>query len=324
MYISPRLIMGNFIHDTYLENPNSSNRSRLSVAMLASIALHVSFAWLLTFNHFEPAIPQKEAPQIMDVVLLDESQSSSTEKNNQAQTIANKNSKGRSANAQDNRTRSARSPLLGNKKKQPNKPQPTQPSLPKSPLQPKQQQKKPSRLLTLDDHNSPSLLPPDETPSEEHKKKASSVPYIPLANLMPSAHAFAQLSRDFDREKRLKQMLSQEADIGINTREAKYAPYAQGLVRSLEEQWRPEHEGVKQLQQTDRQVMMRVSIGHNGALENIEILKPSPSSQLNDSAVAAVYASAPFKPLPSSWGLERAHFYFVFEVVEDKFVFRTL
>ena len=292
--------------------------------MLASIALHVAFAWLLTFNHFEPAIPKKEAPQIMDVVLLDESQLSSTDNNSQAQTIANKNSSGRSENAQDNMTRSARSPRLGNKKKQSKQPQPALPSLPKTPMQPKPQQQKPDRFLTRDNHLSPSLLPPEKKPSDEHKKKASSVPYIPLANLMPSEQAFAQLSRDFAREKRLKQMLSQEADIGINTREAKYAPYAQGLVRSLEEQWRPEHDSLQQLQQADRQVMMRVSIGNNGALENIEILKPSPSSQLNDSAVAAVYASSPFKPLPSSWGLERAHFYFVFEVVEDKFVFRTL
>jgi len=302
---------------------DKSRRSRFSVALLASIALHIALAWALTFHRFEPPLAKKEAPQIMDVVLLDESQTSNKDKANDAQAISNKNSTGRSENAQDHTTRAARAPVVGNKKQQ-RKPQPALPRLPKAPLQPEKKNEKSARIIARNNDNSASLLPPEQTPEQEHKNKASKIPDIPLANLMPTEQAFAQLSRDFDREKRLKQMLSKEADIGINTREAKYAPYAQGLVRALEEQWRPGQENLNKLHQSDRQVMMRVSIGLHGELEGIEILRPSPSTQLNDSAVAAVHASAPFKPLPSSWGLERANFYFVFEVVEDKFVFRTL
>jgi len=53
-------------------------------------------------------------------------------------------------------------------------------------------------------------------------------------------------------------------------------------------------------------------------------LRGSPIPELNESAVEAIYAAAPFKPLPRSWGLDRASFYLTFEVVDDKIVFRTL
>jgi len=121
----------------------------------------------------------------------------------------------------------------------------------------------------------------------------------------------------------MKQMLSKEADIGINTREDKYAPYAQGLVRALEEQWRPQGTNLAQLAEDERKVLMRVSIEHNGELGSIKILRPSPSPELNASAVEAVHKAAPFSPLPNSWGLERANFYFIFEIVENGAVFRS-
>jgi len=53
-------------------------------------------------------------------------------------------------------------------------------------------------------------------------------------------------------------------------------------------------------------------------------LRPSPIRQLNESAVAAIHAAAPFRPLPRSWGLDRVSFYLTFEVLEDRFVFRPM
>ncbi|MCF6208290.1 MAG: TonB family protein [Ghiorsea sp.] len=185
------------------------------------------------------------------------------------------------------------------------------------------QNKRNARILSRES-DVPSLLTPHKTPKIAKKPTAKPTPYIPLANLMPASAALTQFSREFDRERRMKQLLSKEADIGINTREAKYAPYAQGLVRALEEQWQPAGERMNELSQNERRVLMRVSIENNGELGGIKIVQPSPSRALNDSAIAAVHAAAPFKPLPSSWGLERAIFFFVFEVVEDRAVFRRL
>jgi protein TonB len=118
-------------------------------------------------------------------------------------------------------------------------------------------------------------------------------------------------------------MLNKSADIPINTRQAKYAPYAHSLVRALENQWRPGQADYSAYTEDDRKVLMRVTIKGNGDLGGLEILRPSPIQQLNDSAVAAVHAAAPFKPLPSSWGLDQVSFYLTFEIVDDRFVFHA-
>ena len=136
--------------------------------------------------------------------------------------------------------------------------------------------------------------------------------------------ALSQLSRDFQRERRMKQKLTRQADIPINTREAKYASYAQSLVRALEEQWRPGQANYKQFPEEARRSLIRLTIEGNGDLGGVEILRPSPIPEINESAVKAIQAAAPFKVLPSSWGLDRVSFYLTFEIVEDRFVFRPM
>jgi TonB family protein len=136
--------------------------------------------------------------------------------------------------------------------------------------------------------------------------------------------ALAELSRDFDRERRLKKMLTREADVPINTREAKFAPYAQQLIRTLEEQWRPGKANYEEFTELERRALLKLTIDHDGSLANVEILRPSPIDQINESAVAAIHAATPFRPLPSVWGLDSVSFYLTFEVIEDRFVFKTL
>jgi len=300
------------------------DKKKLILAVIASVLVHLALAWLLTIAKPEIPISKKKSPPIMDVVLLDDSQISNDSKPNDAKTIANKNSTGQQQNAQDRRTRAARAPAT-HKQNKPKTPSPTAPQRQNTPPIPSNQTKKSTRVLSRkNEDDNAALLPPEQAPKVAKNSDKKPVPYVPLSNLLPASAALTQFSREFDRERRMKQLLSKEADIGINTREAKYAPYAQGLVRALEEQWRPTGNQLNKLSQNERKVLMRVSIGNNGELAEIRIVQPSPSSALNDSAVAAVHAAAPFKPLPSSWGLERANFFFVFEVVEDHFVFRTL
>lgn len=303
----------------------AEQRSRFSVAFLASVASHVLLIWLLHISASELPLSEKKASQIMDVVLLDENQPSKNKADNDAQTIANKNNTGQQLNARDNITRAAKSPMVEKPKTKPNK-QPNQPSPSRQavPPTPREREKKNTNFLAIEDKTQPAIQPKTQAPDQKIVSAKPPTPMIPLANLMPPSSALAQLSRDFDREKRMKQMMSKEADIGINTREAKYAPYAQGLVRALEEQWRPASENLSQYSQTDRQVLMRVSIELNGALGDIKIIRASPNMALNESAIAAVNSASPFKPLPSSWGLDRANFYFIFEVVEDGFIFRSM
>ncbi|MBN4082546.1 TonB family protein [Mariprofundus ferrooxydans] len=301
-----------------------SKNNRLIIAFVASIAAHIVLGLFISLNHDEPRLVKKQAPQFTDVILLDPATESKKTPPKDAKTIANRSAEGGSSNAKDRSTRSAKSPALSKKQ---SKQRPTPPKAPNIPPTPPKASDKRTRILTKKGATSEHDDVIKTTPvKKKHvtKKRPTPPRLIPLSKLMPSSMALSELSRDFERERRMKQMLSKEADIPINTKEAKYAPYAHSLVRALEEQWRPGQADYQNFADQARQVLMRVTIEMSGELGNLEILRPSPIQSLNESAVRAIHDAAPFKPLPSSWGLDRASFYLTFEVVDDQFIFRTM
>jgi len=304
---------------------------RFTLALLASIAVHVLLAVFIVSAAHDKPLPKKETPHIMDVVLLDDTKKPSKKANKDARTIANKNAIGSSRNAKDHLTRRAKSPMAG-KPHLAKKPAPT----PKKPMIKPQPKAAPEKIKKAP----PTLIakrkakPVYKKPPIKQKQKPKPKPIkkkvikprklVPLANLMPSAMALSQLSRDFERERRMKQNLSREADIPINTKQAKYAPYAHSLVRALEEQWRPGQADYDEYAAGARRSLIKLTIEHDGSLGGIEILRPSPIPEINESAIKAIQAAAPFNVLPSSWGLDRVSFYLTFEVVENGFVFRSM
>jgi len=298
---------------------------RLGIALLASIMVHGLLAWMISFQHHDKPLLKKKTSQFMDVVLLKPDEMPLKQKPKDAKTISNQNAQGSSLNAKDKMTRRAKAPVVG---QQHQTPKPVQASIPKTVHTPPKSSKKRPEIMTKHslehDDGQRSTTSPKKVAKQELVKKEVPQRPINLSNLLPSSMALSELSRDFERERHLKQMLSKEADIPINTKKAKYAPYAQGLVRSLEEQWRPGDADYRQFPDLARQVLMRVTIELNGEMSNLEILRPSPIQGLNESAIKALHDAAPFKPLPSSWGLDRASFYLTFEVIEDQAVFHAM
>ncbi len=299
---------------------------RLVAALVLSVLLHGLLVFLITFVNPEPEMVKKETPKVMDVVLFDpRTMPKPAKENPDAKTIANRTLKGSSKAAKDHSTRRAKAPPPAKERQQ----APPKPVL-KAMLKPSPKKVTPKATLpkkaVITQKSAPKTIAvePKKVTKMAQKKPQKQPLNIPLANLIPSSMALSELSRDFERERRLKQMLAKEADIPINTREAKYAPYAHALIRALEEQWRPGEADYKKYQEQERQVLMRLTIEYNGQLGNLEMLRGSPIPELNESAVEAIYAAAPFKPLPRSWGLDRASFYLTFEVIDDKIVFRTL
>jgi len=302
-----------------------SKKNRLAIAFVASIAAHIILVLFISLKHPEPRLVKKQAPQFMDVVLLDpQTESKKSIPPKKAKTLANRSATGGSSQAKDRITRTQKAPMQSNKTAKKKLPRPSPPKI--LPKPPKSSDKRTQIITKKGSSSEPSKTiskAPVKKKAVESKRPTPPKP-IPLSKLMPSSMALSELSRDFERERRLKQMLSKEADIPINTKEAKYAPYAHSLVRALEEQWRPDQVDYRQFPDRARQVLMRVTIELSGELGNLEILRPSPIASLNDSAVRAIHDAAPFKPLPSSWGLDRASFYLTFEVIDDQFVFRAM
>jgi len=294
---------------------------RIGIALMASIAVHLLLVLFVGMMHEEKPLPKKATPHIMDVVLLDEEKKPNKQPPKEARTISNRNAAGGSKQAQDKVTRRAKAPVSGPKPQ----PKPAPPQQVVTPPPPPPVVKQPTRMLARQGPKAEvTPKPVKKRPPVKKKIEKQVVKTVPLSNLMPSAMALSQLSRDFQRERRMKQKLSREADIPINTKQAKYAPYAQSLVRALEEQWRPGQARYEKYPEEARRSLIKLTIERNGDLAAVEILRPSPISQINDSAVEAIHAAAPFKVLPTSWGLDRVSFYLTFEVVEDRLVFHPM
>lgn len=305
-----------------MDKINSSEGRRWSISFVASVTCHVLLAVLVTWQYINKPLPKHSLPQSMDVVLLNPEKSNQIKPPKKADAISNLNAEGGGNKSRDRFTRAAKAPLAG---KLPKPPTPAAPEVPRTPPPPTTMrlQQQPRTLA----RRGPSPVPPEpqkqKIPHPE-KKRPMQRPRIPLSNLMPSSTALAELSRDYDRERQLKKMLTREADIPINTREEKYAPYAQQLVRALEDQWRPGQANYSAHSEDERQALLKLTIEKDGSLGGVEILRPSPIQPLNDSAVAAIHAAAPFRPLPKVWGLDRVSFYLTFEVINDRFVFRPM
>jgi protein TonB len=303
-----------------LERQMKSARGRWTTSTVASVLCHILIAVWVGWQGFEPPLPKPPKPQFMDVVLLEPDKSKPAKPAKDADTMSNRSVRGGNITGQDRSTRMPRSQVATASKPTPTPPAPS-PTLPAMPAAPEPKPQKRSQVLARKGKQPEARRTPPkpETPPTPAPRRQA----IPLQNLMPSTMALAQLSRDIAREKRLKKMLSREADIPINTREAKYAPYAQQLVRSLEDQWRPSQADYFNYQDDARQVLMKITIESTGDLSRLEVIRPSPIAGLTESAEAAVHAASPFRPLPSSWGLDRVTFYLIFEVVDNRFVFRT-
>ena len=299
------------------------SQKRMSISFAASIGAHLLLALLIVVAQSDRPLPKKQPPEVMDVVLLDPEKNIIKSPTKDAKAISNRSAEGGSSKAKDRTTRSAKAPILGEQQR---KPKPAMPTPPKQAQTPAPTPNQRTRTLAKRDLKNNALSLPPEMPKKPEKKiTKKDMQNIPLNNLLPSSMAMAELSRDFERERRMKQFLNKEADIPVNTREAKYAPYMQAMVRSLEEQWRPGGQSdFKKHDEDARKLLMRITIESNGSLSNLEILRPSPIAALNESAIAAIHAASPFRPLPSSWGLDRVHIPLIFEVYEDRFVFRPI
>ncbi len=297
---------------------HASGGKRWSIFLAASIACHVLLAILVAWLYVSRPLPKHALPKSMDVVLLKPEKAKPATPPKKVEALSNRTARGSTSHAYDQLTRVARGPRLvqQRKPKRPVTPQMSHTPPPVFRSGPQRRIRTLARRGPMPEARKPR--PPKRKPSPEPRRRRP----IPLADLMPSRMAMAELSRDFERERRLKKKLSREADIPINTRKVKYAPYAHLLVRALEEQWRPGQANYREYPVNERQAMLRLTIKRDGSLGGIKILRPSPIRQLNESAIAAIHAAAPFRPLPLSWGLDRVNFYLTFEVLENRFVFR--
>ncbi|MBI4523439.1 MAG: TonB C-terminal domain-containing protein, partial [Deltaproteobacteria bacterium] len=91
--------------------------------------------------------------------------------------------------------------------------------------------------------------------------------------------------------------------IGLNTTEPQYVTYFSSIKRAIEREWDyPEPALRSRLQ---GKLVVEFTVLWNGELEKIRLLRSSGFSILDEEAVRAVQAAAPFHPIPSWIGKSR-------------------
>ncbi|HXH65186.1 MAG TPA: hypothetical protein VNH42_06755, partial [Mariprofundaceae bacterium] len=78
------------------ENP-ALERRRLGIALGASIAMHALLVLLIALGHHDKPLPKKTEPQVMDVVMLPNTENLETPPKD-ARAISNRNAVGSSRN----------------------------------------------------------------------------------------------------------------------------------------------------------------------------------------------------------------------------------
>jgi len=99
--------------------------------------------------------------------------------------------------------------------------------------------------------------------------------------------------------------LPEEETVNLNTREFKYISYFSKIKSKIELVWiYPQISVINGEQGT---VHLKFTIVEDGNLEDVQLIKSSGYPALDEEAIRAVKAAAPYPPLPKSWGLKRLH-----------------
>ncbi len=90
---------------------------------------------------------------------------------------------------------------------------------------------------------------------------------------------------------------SQGTSVSLDTRDPIYVSYFTRIKQNIEQQW--EYPEVALRYGLQGRLMLEFTIGGNGQLENLRMIRSSGSQVLDQEALRAIKAAAPFPPIPT-------------------------
>ncbi|HAT50194.1 MAG: energy transducer TonB [Nitrospirae bacterium] len=136
-------------------------------------------------------------------------------------------------------------------------------------------------------------------------------------NLSPT---LSELSRwDDELKVRDDSQGGREQTLDLNTSKVRYAVYFARLKERIEQGWVYPQRAKRQ--NLSGNLRIRFTIGRDGHLLDIKILRSSGETVLDESALNAVKAAAPYAPFPEHWKLEKIHVTTSFEYILRKGLF---
>jgi protein TonB len=113
-----------------------------------------------------------------------------------------------------------------------------------------------------------------------------------------------------------------DGPVGLNTTDPQYVTYFGSIKRSIELEWQYPELALRYGLQG--KLMLQFAIRNNGELESASIVRSSGSHVLDEEAVRAVRAAAPFKPIPSWIGKNRIEIVASFEYLDNRLNYRFM
>ena len=119
-----------------------------------------------------------------------------------------------------------------------------------------------------------------------------------------------------------KKSATGDKPVQLDTREPKYITYFGSIKRSIELVWQYPEQALRYGLQG--KLLMEFIVLGNGELEGIRLIRSSGSSLLDEEALRAVKAAAPFHPIPSWIGESRLVISATFEYHDNRLNYRFL
>jgi len=202
---------------------------------------------------------------------------------------------------------------------------PVPPTVPKPAVKPKEQPKKvekepkqePKKQITRSDITRQKEVAslPEKQLKKEKKTTTKDIPNLTREQLFSSAPEPQTLPQNQRNPQDLlgaRDVQKREDTVDLSTTEFRYLSYFIKLKRQIESVWNyPQESRYRGEQGT---LFLVFTIRSNGDLEDVQLITSSGFARLDNEAVRAITAAAPYAPFPKSWGeLERLNIRATFE-----------
>jgi len=202
---------------------------------------------------------------------------------------------------------------------------PVPPSKPKPEVKPQKQvkkaekkpQEKPKKQVTRSDITRQKEIAslPQKQLEKETKKSTEELPNLTKDQLFssnPQPQTLPQNQSTPQNFRGAPNVDKKEDTVDLSTTEFKYLSYFIKMKRQIESVWQYPKES--QLRGEYGTLFLVFTIKSDGYLEGVQLINSSGYARLDNEAVRAINAAAPFAPFPKSWGgLERLNIRATFE-----------
>ncbi len=308
------------VKQIYIRRRKRRRRSTLMPYILGSSVIFILFLlfvhlYLIDIFNLRDNLAQEEKkqPEFIEITELPVPKEKETKPPKVTKRLAERNREVLEETTRDNFTKqSASTP-------------PVPPSKPKPAVKPQKQTKKvekkteqkPEKQFTRSDitrNKEVASLPEKQLKQEKQttKKELPDLSREQLFSSAPQPQTLPQNQRNPQDFRGVPNVQKREETVDLSTTEFKYLSYFIKMKRQIESVWTyPRESGIRGEYGT---LFLVFTIKSDGYLDGIQLITSSGYARLDNEAVRAINAAAPFPPFPASWaGLEKLNIRATFE-----------